>query len=73
MKELVLGNFVDGLYQLVNTSTPFPALSVTSTSSMSLWHKSLGHIPHSVIFKIDGSFVSGSNCSEHSTVLIVVS
>ena len=68
MKELVLGNFIDGLYQLVSAPTPLPVLSAISPTSMTIWHKRLGHVPPSVISKISSLHTSNSTCSDHCTI-----
>ena len=56
MRELVLGNLIDGLYQLLNlpSNSCSPTALASHISDSAIWHKRLGHIPSSVMSKISG-------------------
>lgn len=50
-KGLVLGNVVEGLYQLFDTSS-ISALAVSHSTDLFLLHKRLGHIIATILSKI---------------------
>lgn len=72
--DIILGNLVDGLYQLVPETIISSSCSLSVISyvnlviSSSLWHQRLGHIPTTVLLQISDLEVPKNSVLPHCTV-----